>query len=173
MKRRLTLGLLAVTVALAIAGCGADEGGGGVASANGSGSEQTEAAKPSVDPQEMGMKYAQCMRENGVPMDDPEPGKGVMLKVDGSIPRETVDAAMETCREYSPQQNGGANPQMEEQARAFAKCMRDNGVEAFPDPEPGQPGIRIDRSMEQDPDFAAAREACQDFLAGPGQGAGE
>ncbi|MCT2585416.1 hypothetical protein [Actinophytocola gossypii] len=167
MRRGLTV--LAAVAALALAGCGSEEDGGGVASANGGGTtEDTGAAEPGLSRQEMGVKFAQCMRENGVPMDDPEPGKGVQLKLDGSVPRETVDAAMEACREYSPQQNGGGDPRMEERSRVFAQCMRDNGVEEFPDPEPGQGGIRIDRGVAQDPDFDAAQRTCQEVLAGPG-----
>jgi hypothetical protein len=169
MKRWLTRGVLAVSAALALAGCGSEDGGDGVASAGGQ--ESTEAAKPSLSREEMGVKFAQCMRENGVPMEDPEPGKGIMLRVDASISRETVQAAMEACREYNPQQNGsgGGDPRLTERARAMAKCMRDNGVEAFPDPQPGG-GMRIDGTVADDPDFDAARQACQEVMVGPGAG---
>jgi hypothetical protein len=168
MKRWLTHGVLAVSTALALAGCGSDGGGDGVASA-GVGQESTEAAEPSLSREEMGVKFAQCMRENGVPMDDPEPGKGIRVRVDPSIGQETVEAAMEACREYNPQQNGsgGGGQQMAERGRAMAQCMRENGVEAFPDPEPNG-GIRIDKSVADDPDFEAAQQTCQELMAGPG-----
>jgi hypothetical protein len=171
MKRWLTRGVLAVSTALALAGCGSDGGGDEVASAGVGQEEGTEAAEPSLSREEMGVKFAQCMRENGVPMEDPEPGKGVRIRVDPSIGRDTVDAAMEACREYNPQQNGagGGGEQMAERGRAFAQCMRDNGVEAFPDPQP-EGGMRIDRSVAEDPDFEAAQQACQEIMAGPGAG---
>lgn len=164
MKRWLTIGVLA----LALAGCGTDDSGGGVASAGGE--QGTEATEPSLDRDELGVKFAQCMRENGVPMDDPEPGGRIGIKVDGSVGQATVEAAMEACREYNPQAQGGgaADPKMAERARAYAQCMRDNGVEAFPDPQPGG-GMRVDKGIADDPDFAAAEQTCQGNLAGGGR----
>ena len=166
---RSTLAALPLLCALAMTGCASDDdGGGGVASAGGTSSAAP--ADEEVDRAEMGLKFAQCMRENGVPMDDPEPGKGIQLKVGPETSQETVQAAMEACREYNPQENGAgkADPEREAAVREFAQCMRDNGVEAFPDPEPGSPGIKITGDVGQDPDFQTAQESCQDKLAGAG-----
>lgn len=75
----------------------------------------------------------------------------------------------------------------EERLLAFAECMRDNGVD-FPDPvveadgtvtfgsRPGSGGggTAALREIGRDPDLPAARETCQDLVAGlafgPGQG---
>jgi len=161
------LAVLPLALTLTLTGCGSDDKGDtGVASAGGA--KQTAAAgggaKP--NPDEMGVKFAQCMREHGVDMDDPEPGKGVQIKVKGK--KETVDKAMEACRQYNPQANatGAPDPKMQEKARQHAECMRKNGVEAFPDPEPGQRGIRIDEKVGEDPDFEAAQQKCQKILQG-------
>ena len=167
---RATLAAVPLLCVLAITGCAsADDGGGGVASAGGD-SSAAAPADEEVDRDEMGLKFAQCMRENGVPMDDPEPGKGIQLKVGPETSQETVQAAMEACREFNPQENGGgkANPERDAAVREFAQCMRDNGVEAFPDPEPGSPGIKITGEVGQDPDFQTAQQACQDKLAAAG-----
>jgi len=167
---RLTMAALLLS-ALALTGCGSDDSGGNdIASAGGTGSSAPEAGGEEPDQDEMGVKFAQCMRENGVDMPDPEPGKGIQLKVGPDTPKETVDAALEACREFNPQEKGGgkADPEREAAFRDYAQCMRDNGVEAFPDPEPGSAGIRITSEVGQDPDFEPARKACQDKLASAG-----
>ncbi|MBC9711275.1 hypothetical protein H9Y04_01650 [Streptomyces sp. TRM66268-LWL] len=161
-KARSILAALPLVLALALTGCGSDSDGGGVASANGA-EKDGASASPSLDPQEMGMKFAACMRENGVPMDDPEPGEGIRMKLDGSIPKETVDKAMEACRKYQPQGQGGKGPGAEKM-REYAQCMRKNGVDAFPDPSDG--GLRIGKEIVEDPDFDKAQEACQDLMGG-------
>jgi hypothetical protein len=163
---RLALAALPLLFALTLTGCGtSDDGGDGVASAGGTSSAAPGGEDLSQD--EMGVKFAQCMRENGVDMDDPEPGKGIQLKVGPGTSQETVQAALEACREYNPQENGSAqpNPEREEAFRKYAQCMRDNGVEAFPDPEPGSPGVRITGEVGNDPDFQTAQQACQELLA--------
>jgi hypothetical protein len=164
---RVTMAALPLLCALTLTGCGSGgDGGDDIASAGGT-SSQAAGGGAEVSSDEMGVKFAQCMRENGVDMEDPEPGKGIQLKVGPGTSQETVQAALEACREYNPQENGSGQPNPEREAafREYAQCMRDNGVEAFPDPEPGSPGIRITPEVGQDPDFEAAQQACQDKLA--------
>ena len=157
---------LPLALAVALAGCGSDGGDDSVASA-GTGQQAQPSAAASLSRDEMGVKFAQCMRENGVDIPDPEPGKAPLVKITGGTGPEAVDKAMEACRQYSPMQNAtGGNTQMDENNRKFAKCMRDNGVEQFADPEPGQRGIRIDGKIADDPDFAKAQQQCQSILAG-------
>ncbi|GAA4240613.1 hypothetical protein GCM10022254_65980 [Actinomadura meridiana] len=159
---------LALTLALAT-GCGDDGGETGVASAGGA----NQSASPGgggakQDPDEMGVKFAQCMREHGIDMEDPKPGEGIRLKLQKGD-KETVDKAMEACRQYNPQANatGAPDPKQQERARKFAECMRQNGVEKFPDPKPGQRGIMIDkRTVGDDPDLEPAQRKCQDVLRG-------
>jgi hypothetical protein len=168
---RLTLAALPLLCALTLTGCGADaDSGNDVASAGGTSSAAAGGEELSRD--EMGVKFAQCMRENGVDMPDPEPGKGPVLKVGPETPQETVQAALEACREYNPQENGSgqADPERDAAIREFAQCMRDNGVEAFPDPEPGSGGMKMTGEVGNDPDFQTAQQACQELLASAGIG---
>jgi hypothetical protein len=167
---RVTLAALPLALALLLGGCGTEDGGDQVASAGGDQAEETESPEPSLSQHEMGVKFAQCMRENGIDMDDPKPGEGIKMKGTG-VDQAVMEAAQEACREYNPQQNAGPEQQAEmaERGRQFAQCMRDNGVEAFQDPDPNQPGIRIDRSIAEDPDFEQAQQTCQELLA-PGAG---
>jgi hypothetical protein len=147
--------ILAIALVLALAGCGSDT------------ANSPTSAPSSMDPHERGVKFAQCMRENGIDMPDPEPGKGVTMKFGKETSREAVDKAMQACREWAPQgMNGGAaDPKQEEAMRKLAQCMRDNGVEAFPDPQDG--GIRMGPEAGEDPDFKAAEAKCRQLNPRP------
>ncbi|MEV1168209.1 hypothetical protein [Nonomuraea sp. NPDC049784] len=168
--RARVLGALAAA-ALFLAGCGADDGGGAdVASVTGTGTQAAASAKPSEDPYQKMLKFAQCMRENGVQMDDPQPGKGILMKLDGSVPKETVDKAQEACKQYAPsgERSGQPDPKRGEALRKLAQCMRDNGVESFPDPDGG--AMRITGEVGDDPDFKSAQQKCQKESAEAGMG---
>jgi hypothetical protein len=100
-------------------------------------------------------------------MEDPEPGGGVQLRLRGSDPAKT-DAAMAKCRHLMP--NGGempkADPARIEKARQYSKCMRDNGVTNFPDPDPETGGIMLRAGPDSglnpnDPKFQAAQKTCE------------
>jgi hypothetical protein len=54
--------------------------------------------------------------------------------------------------------------------RAFARCMRANGVPDYPDPDPsGRPGAGHEAFDRDDPTFKAANEKCRDLLPGGGE----
>ncbi|GAA3230108.1 hypothetical protein [Nonomuraea helvata] len=170
--RARVLGALAAAT-LFLAGCGANDGGGAdVASVSGTGTstQPGAGAKPSEDPYQKMLKFAQCMRENGVQVDDPQPGKGIMMKVDKSIPKETLDKAQEACKQYAPsgEKAGPPDAKRAEALRKLAQCMRDNGVESFPDPDGG--AMRITGEVGEDPDFKSAQQKCQKESAEAGMG---
>ncbi|MBC2902231.1 hypothetical protein [Streptomyces cupreus] len=147
---------LLLALALAVAGCGSD----------GETDEAADLAAEANAQDEMAVKFAECLGEHGVNV---ETGEGGGIRITGRVPKEKVDAAMEACREYSPMQNGGSpDPQAEERMRKMAQCMRDNGVEDFPDPEPGR-GIQLDRSVAEDPDFEEAQKECEKYAPAGGQ----
>ncbi len=170
------LGLLLV-LGLAASGCAKPSGGDGVASAGGtptaSASSGTGDSRPDpVKDQENFLKYAQCMREQGVDMPDPQmDGGGISMMIPQGTDKAKVDAANELCKQHLP--NGGqpmkADPEMQEKMRKFAQCMRDNGLPDFPDPDEDG-GIRIDGGGPGgggvDPRseaFKKAEAACKDF----------
>jgi hypothetical protein len=176
VRTALVLGLLLV-LGPAVTGCGKPGGGDGVASAGGtptaSASSGTGNSKPDpVKDQENFLKFAQCMREHGVDMPDPQmDGGGISMMIPEGTDKAKVDAANEQCKQFLP--NGGepmkADPEMQEKMRKFSQCMRDNGVPEFPDPsEDG--GIRIEGGGPGgggiDPNgeaFKKAEAACKDF----------
>ncbi|MGX9884832.1 hypothetical protein [Streptomyces sp. NPDC002276] len=151
---------LLTTLALTVGGCGSGDDATTVTGAAASRSAQDD----------QGVKFAQCLREHGVDVEDPEPGQGLQIRITGNVPKSTVDAAMKACGKYDPRQSGGASadPEVEAKMRKLSQCMRDNGVENFPDPEPGK-GIQIDGSVANDPDFAKADKKCQKYAPSGGQ----
>lgn len=174
MRRALLLVLL-----LSLAGCAADQGGNGVATAGGTPAGGASSA-PAADPGADGLKFAQCMRANGMSwFKDPEPNqRGIRIAVPPGQDKTKVDAAMKACKEFLP--NGGEPPKMDAaqiaRAREMSRCMRENGVPNFPDPGPNGE-MRIDgRKLGTgpgQPDFDAAEKACARFQPDPPPGGDE
>ena len=165
--RRLTVAA-ALLLGLALAGCGSGGDESEVASASGGTATPGASASSTLSQEDRAVKFAQCMREHGVDVPDPKPGqKGVRFTAEPGGKHE-LESAMEACRKYSPQatESPGQAKKRQENARKFAACMREHGVEDFPDPEPDQKGIQVDKSLASDPDFEDAQKACQDILGG-------
>ncbi|AQZ65994.1 unnamed protein product [[Actinomadura] parvosata subsp. kistnae] len=162
----LTAALLAALFSGLAAGCGAQQSGGGVASVTTTSTSATPAAtataSASADPQERGRKFAQCMRDHGVPMEDPAPdGSGGLSVIAKKGDGKTKDA-LEACRELAPiKDRDELTPEDLDKLREFAKCMRDNGVN-MPDPAPdGSFGGAAGSIKRDDPAFTKAFEACR------------
>jgi hypothetical protein len=102
--------------------------------------------QPAAQKDEKGdmVKFAQCMRENGIDMPDPktsEDGGGVMIEAmpggdASSIDEGKMKTAHEACKQHLP--NGGEfkppSPEQQDKMRQQAKCMRDRGYD-WPDPK--------------------------------------
>jgi hypothetical protein len=163
-------GLLAVPllVALAAAGCGGSGDGPAVATAGGAGGAAPvpASAAAQLSDEERQLKFAECMRENGVEVPDPEPGGGRLFRFDEKTDPAKVQAAMEKCRQHLP--NGGEkrklDPEQVERLRKFAACMRENGVPEFPDPSAeGGIQLRLDALNVKEPKVKAAMEKCRQY----------
>ncbi len=133
----------------------------------------------SLDPQERLRTYAKCMRDNGVDMPDPGPDGSIQTDERG-IDRATMEKAEAACGAIlgsgggsSGGGNGGGgdlSPEQKDQLRAYAKCMRDNGVD-MPDPvfqgggryAVGGPGMKV---QPDDPAYKKAEEVCRDKAGG-------
>jgi hypothetical protein len=160
IRMGLVLGLLlAVGVAVAACGGGSDKPD-GVASLGGAGGGDSTQAD---------LAYARCMRQHGIDMPDPKVeanGRTVWGAPEGVGPDDPkFQAARQACRQY--RENGGEaqrpSPQQQQQMLAFARCMRQHGVDV-PDPKPD--GSLPDRGRglnPDDPKFKAAERACPGF----------
>lgn len=169
-RTRGTLAAVPVLVALLLTGCGAGGTDDKVASAEGDGKGKAAAAKESMSPEKRALKMAQCMREHGMDVADPEEGGGIQIQGRGKkMSKKKVDEAMAACRKYAPQGvDKGADPKAMDNMREYAKCMRENGVEEFPDPQGG--GMRLDAKVAEDPDVPAADKKCKPKMGKGGGG---
>ena len=144
------LGALALLFAALVVGCGDTTGSG---SGNAATDEKTKA-----------LKYAQCMRDNGVDMPDPTFGEdgsvrgGVMAMGKDDDPTAFTEA-QEACKEFqSPTSFDPDDPKVVEERLEFARCMRDHGVDV-PDPQAGK-GMAIDEGGVDDKTLQDALTAC-------------
>ena len=195
-----------------------------VASVSGDDSNEQAQGDDQADNEDGLLDWVECMRDEGIDLPDPTRDSDGNLVLEGpgirlgggdsegstssddsddegderSIDPEKMDAAMEECGEppaLGPNDISEEDRQaMEEDALEFAECMRDEGIEDFPDPDfsnIGPGGEPQRRSSEDDggqgdgdggprvflgpfgeidmddPDVRAAFEACQDLLRGP------
>jgi hypothetical protein len=127
------------------------------------------------------MKFAECMRDNGVRA-FPDPSSSGELTIDGIANGSSLDTntaaftkAIDACKDLEPGGFMGHKRSAQEQRNGleFAQCMRDNGVKDFPDPTSDGPLIdttRIPsaagRGARSIPGFQAAVEKCHEALAG-------
>jgi hypothetical protein len=189
IRIRPTLVALPVALLLALTACSGDDGSSGdgsnddIASAddgngddgagdNGTSDNRTPGDDDSEEPlseeefHNQLLEYAQCLRDQGIDVEDPAPGEGIAIQNEGD-PGES-DAALEACEDVAP----GAPPggerdedEVRQQMLDYAQCMRDNGVESFEDPKPGE-GTHLGPDQANDPDFEEAEEVCNEQIMG-------
>jgi hypothetical protein len=102
----------------------------------------SSAAQNTLTKQEKGVKFAECLRSNGVPnFPDPDPKGDTAFGVD--VSREVWLKAVDACKSLKPPGALSSTRTPKEQAASlrFAQCVRDNGVKDFPDPVNGEPLI--------------------------------
>ncbi|GAA0906932.1 hypothetical protein [Virgisporangium aurantiacum] len=161
------------------AACGGSDTGDDVASASGGGARPSASGSAAADP-DQSRKFAQCVRDNGVP-DFPDPGPDGQFDFEQlrgqNMDQEQLRKATEACRDVAP--NGGrpgqADAAQQEQLRKFAQCMRDNGVDmADPDPNGGGFGGQGGQPPfdQNDPKVQKALESCRGELTSVQGGGG-
>ena len=153
-----TLSLLAAC-ALGIAACGGEED---------APTRSSDAANRQAE-----LKFAECMREQGI--DFPDPQAGGPVKVAGDESPEEFREAAKACEEFRedlkpPELTEAQQQEFKQAALEHARCMRDHGVD-FPDPTFSEDGgARVTLSRRgldpDDADFKKAETACSDKLGG-------
>lgn len=132
--------------------------------------ETTPAAK---DPQDAALAYSRCMREHGVANFPDADAEGRIRIPLGSIDPDSAvfKEAGDACRHLAPEGWGDAKegPGDAEVMLKFARCMRENGLPDYPDPDPNS-GNRIMLDPNA-PKAQTALESCkailQDLQSGP------
>jgi hypothetical protein len=130
---------------------------------------------------ESAVKFAQCMRENGVEkFPDPDPNGGTRIAVGpgSGIDPDEFEAASKKCEEFRedirPELSEAEQAEFKEKALEHARCMREHGID-FPDPEFSGDG-KVTQRLEKgrvdpnDADFQAAEKECGGGIAGGGGG---
>ena len=130
-----------VIVALIGAGCGAN-----APSESGTATSTTTATATAAHKQasarEQGVKFAECVRNHGVPhMPDPNEKGEFVFGID--VSPEVWQKAVNACKDLEPPGalSGKRSPKQQSAALRFAQCMREHGVKDFPDPANGDPLI--------------------------------
>ena len=149
MSRRLRPLAGLAMLAVIVAGCSNGSAGNGnsratsssgTTSDSGTGSSST-AHNSTATPREKAVKFAECMRENGYP-DFPDPkASGEFPTIGISVSPLAWTKALGACKELQPPGSFSAHLSHTQLSAAlgFARCIRENGVEDFPDPVNGQP----------------------------------
>ena len=148
------------------------------------GGEAETPTQPAADKNKQAMlDYASCMRENGIDMPDPKfEGDRVTQRIGGpgqKINPDDMRAAEKACAKYQdaiepPELSDEEAAEFKQAALKNARCMREHGVEKFPDPtfdENGGAQIRMSKGMgidPEDPAFKKAMKACEDKMPGAG-----
>ncbi len=175
------VGLLAAACGSSVASTGTGDGPSPAATSGDSGSTRPEDAM---------LAFAQCMREHGVDLPDPQfqEGGGAYMKVEIDPDDDDFQRADKACRHHmsgavaeAPDIDPERIAEMEQRMLAFAECMRGQGID-FPDPqmERGRGGGFLFGGREEelsfDPksrEFQEAERACQRELPNfPGQDVG-
>jgi hypothetical protein len=119
----------------------------------GCGGTRSSAGTSTATTHEKAVKFAECMRANGVSA-FPDPDATGELTIDAVANGSSLDTssavfeqAMGACKDLEPPGFTGHKRSPEQQAAAleFAQCIREHGVKDFPDPAPDAPMIDTNR----------------------------
>lgn len=118
-----------------------------------------------ANPEQSAVRYAQCMRENGV--DIPDPGStGALALPDGYDRTDpAINAAEQACAQYLPTVGAEERKANDDRLLALTSCLRENGID-INDPIDGS----IDVPMEDPDALKKATEVCGNTA---GQGSGQ
>ncbi|MEU0565139.1 hypothetical protein ABZ297_07065 [Nonomuraea sp. NPDC005983] len=168
MRRFGVMAVLLASVVLATAACGGSEGPvrtiASVAPQAGDEKPQTAAASKGD-----ALAFATCMRAHGMPdFPDPKPDKGLAFSPE-LVNSPQFKAAEKSCKQFQPPAPDQP-PALDDSwpvpdKLKYAKCMRENGVPSFPDPDDNG-GFIFPQNGTVDPasePFKKAEEACKQY----------
>ena len=158
------------TLALIVAGC-----------ANAPAGTGSSGGTPTAAPHEQAVKFAACMRNNGV-REFPDPDASGAFTIDQIANGSSLDTnsaafkqAISACKDLQPAgfTGGKRSPVQQEAALQFAQCIRDNGVKDFPDPTADGPLVDTNRIPSAATGSGrsmlnAALRKCGDYARGAG-----
>ncbi len=190
--RRLLLPVLALSLIGAACSSGTD--GSEVASLAAAAEDDLAASvvEEEIDREAALLSFAECLRAEGVEVDDPEVGPDGQLRLprptsDQVVDREAMQLARAACSEHLEGVTIGFEDrdttEFQDMLLEFSACMRDNGYD-MPDPDlsgfqPGSGpggggggGLFGGLEDRDDPTFIAADEICRPIFGDSGIGRG-
>lgn len=164
MMQRVWLAAAALSALMLFAAC-SEEPEDSVASAGDTATGE-ESQSEELSQEEALQNFAECMREQGVDFPDPDPDGGFEGAEDLREVMENEPEAVEACQEHLASGDQDlSDPAVQAALLEFSQCMRDNGIEDFPDPGEDGFGPALLEEGSADPEWDAALEACQSLLA--------
>jgi hypothetical protein len=138
-RRQWPLFVLALIALLGVIGAGC---GSSTPPATTPGGSADAGGNTSAAGQEKAVKFAECMRQNGVG-DFPDPDASGEFQYGVSVTPTVFRQAADACKDLQPPGvfSSKRNPEEQDAALEFARCVRQNGVKDFPDPVDGEPLI--------------------------------
>jgi len=171
--------------------CGGDDDGGDEAASGSDGGASSDGGGGNQDRADAALEFAECMRENGIDMPDPEVSEGGGVRIGGpggggggvDPNSEEFQAAQEECQPILDEAGGGqgqADPErvaeMRDRVAAMGDCMRSRGYENFEDPVvDDNGGVRMtqnDPEMAEDENFQTDLSECEEEAGMGGIGGG-
>jgi hypothetical protein len=130
-------------------------------------------ASAGADGERSAPRYSKCMREQGLTwFPDPDAQGGLTVHNPDGVDQREVERAEQACKAYAPWEGPKkAAPAADlERLRQVSRCMREHGVEKYPDPD-AYGGVTIDsQAVGVDPDsetFRKARQECERYMPTP------
>jgi hypothetical protein len=132
---------LVALISLISAGCGSN-----APSETGSASSTGTGGNKNATDQDKAVKFAECIRNNGV-SDFPDPNAKGQFVYGVSVSPAVWTKAVDACKDLQPPGTLSAkrSPKQQTASLKFAQCIRDNGVKDFPDPANGEPLVDTTR----------------------------
>lgn len=171
-----------LALALVAAACGNDDGAGDEVATlqNTDAPGQTTTTVAQLDPDEALLAFSSCMRENGIDLPDIAIGPNGAPLLDPSliddidVQSEEFTAAFASCVSiiaasgaFQQTQDPEELAEQRDELVGFSQCMRDEGIEDFPDPNlTGLTPYPLTAFSDiGEPAFDAAVEVCQEGIA--------
>lgn len=134
--------------------------------------ESTQAPSEAIDDEQAILDLVACLRVNGLDIPDPQFGPegptfadpSVVMDID--LTSDTFIDAMDACEDYLAAVQPEIDPEQQaeqvEQQLVLAECIRREGIDNFPDPDPVAGFTFRDMAFIDpfDPDFQAAFTVC-------------
>lgn len=165
MKRIIPLLVAAGLAVIALSGC---------ANASASPTPTATSARDSA------VAFAECMRENGVDMPDPDADGRIRIDPDSDVDEAEMQNAQEACSNLlgsgPSDSSGGLGAAEKQRMLDLAACIRENGFPDFPDPEFGDGGqvmLGGEGIDPGDPAFQATAKTCEEEVGFPAPGGGK